>query len=229
MIRINVIASSSKGNAITVSDGSSTLLLDAGLSYKKLSRSVKLSEVEAVLITHEHADHSKGVPELIRRGVDVMMSYGTAQAVMPECDWPYMNIVSHLKQTETEGWIILPFNVKHDAAEPLGFLIQSKTTGEKLVYIVDSAYVAYDFTGVTHWLVEANYHEAGLEASELHPAVIRRIRSSHMSLENLQKFFAGCDLSTAKEIHLLHLSDNHSDEELFVQEIQRQTGVPTYV
>src|SRR5690606_32419623 len=117
MIQINVISSSSKGNAITVSDGSSTLLLDAGLSYKKLSRSVKLSEVEAVLLSHEHMDHAKAVPELIRRGVDVMMSYGTAQAVMPQCDWPYLNIVSHLKQTETEGWIILPFDVKHDAAE----------------------------------------------------------------------------------------------------------------
>src|SRR5690625_5283577 len=122
MMKINVIASSSKGNAITVSDGSSMLLLDAGIAYSRLSKAVGLTGVEAVLISHEHMDHSRAVTRLVRRGVPVMMSKGTAGKLYIEHHmyWP----VGHLKQVETDNWHILPFDVNHDAAEPLGFLVE---------------------------------------------------------------------------------------------------------
>lgn len=224
MITINKISSSSKGNAVLVSDGISKILLDAGISYQKLSRSVKMSEVEAVLITHSHMDHYQAAPELIRRGADVYMSRGTAE----EKKAPPCLLAKSLCQIETDNWYILPFDVEHDSAEPLGFLCQSKNTGEKLVYIVDSAYVAYDFSGVTHWLIECNYCEDILENGEYNEWLKSRVRKSHFSIANLKTFLSTSDLSKTKEIHLLHLSDSNSDEKRFVDEIEKLTGVPTY-
>lgn len=228
MIQIDVISSSSKGNAIRVSDGKSSILLDAGISYNKLARRVKLSDVEAVLITHEHQDHCKAVPELVRRGMNVSMSRGTIDALKVD---PNMNgwKLTHLEPVDTRNWKILPFDVQHDAAEPLGFLCQSKNTGEKLVYIVDSQIVDYSFKGVTHWILEANYDEDLLAEGDYKPWLKDRVRRSHFSLQNLKDFLATSDLSKTKEIHLVHLSDSNSDAKAFEQEIQQLTGCPVYI
>lgn len=225
MIQINVLASSSKGNSILVDDGYSKILLDAGLPYSKLARQVKISKVEAVLITHEHADHSKAVPELLRRGVDVHMSSGTAEAIQSP---PFLP-ARHLVQIETEHWKILPFDVVHDVAEPLGYLFESRETGEKGVYIVDSAFVNYSFRGITHWVLECNHDEDLLEQGDYKPWLKDRVRRSHFSLQNLKDFLSTSDLSATKEIHLVHLSDSNSDELAFEQEIQKLTGCPVYI
>jgi phosphoribosyl 1,2-cyclic phosphodiesterase len=124
---------------------------------------------------------------------------------------------------------IIPFNVKHDCNQPFGFLVKSLITGKKLVYIVDSGVIWFDFKGVTHWLVEANHYEKGLENSDLEEVVKKRIAENHMSFERLSEFLSDSDLSNTEEIHLLHLSNGNSNEQKFVLELQRQTGVPVYV
>lgn len=223
-LNVHIIASSSAGNAIVIDDGVSTLLLDAGLTYNKLSKHVKLSEVEAVLITHEHQDHCKAVPEISRRGMDIYMSHGTAQK-MPSV---YHKQAISLIQVETDNWYILPFEVEHDAAEPLGFLCESKNSGAKAVYIVDSSYIDYDFTGITHWIIEANYDEEILANGDHKEWLKDRIRRSHFSLDGLKRFLGSSDLSKTEAIYLVHLSDSNSDEKRFIQEVEALTGVPVY-
>lgn len=223
---VNIIASSSKGNCIVISDGVSKLLLDAGLSYPKLARHVKLSEIEAVLITHEHQDHSKASVEMVRRGMDVYMSYGSFSAIKGQqigC-----KLVESLDQFETENWYILPFEVEHDAAEPLGFMVESKNSGAKAVYIVDSSFIDYDFSGITHWIIEANYDEQILTDGDHEEWLKDRIRKTHFSLDGLKRFLGSSDLSKTEEIYLVHLSDSNSHEKNFIQEIEALTGVPVY-
>ncbi len=223
---VHIHASSSKGNAITVSDGVSTILLDAGLSYNQLARKVNMNDVEAVLITHEHADHSKAVPELMRRGIDVYISKGTFEAINP--DSPTAILCRHGIQRETANWYVLPFDLDHDAKEPLGFLLQSKNSGKKCLYIVDSAIVEYDFTGVNTFIIEANYAEDIIANGDQKEWLKNRIRTSHFSLQNLKDFLGSSDLSQTEEIFLVHLSDSNSNEERFRREIMELTGVPVF-
>lgn len=228
-MKINHIASGSSGNAILVGDGETQLLLDAGISYKKIARHVKPTSLAGVLVSHAHGDHSKAVTELFRRGVKTFMSHGTAETL--ELDYfPSIHsmIVKHENQFESGSWIILPFDVVHDSAEPLGFLIQSKVTGNKAVYIVDSGYVGYNFKSVTHWLIECNYSEPLLEDGPYEDYLKERVRKNHFSLEDLQTFLEDSDLSKTEEIHLLHLSTANAHEEQFRSEIQKQTGMPVY-
>lgn len=218
------ISSGSHGNAVVLDDGVSKILLDAGIPYSKLSKHVRLSEIEAVLISHEHSDHCKALNTILIRGADVIASRGT-------CDEIGVKIARHVyggKLIDLSNWKIMPFDVIHDAAEPLGFIVQSKNSKKKAVYIVDSAVVEYEFSGITHWLIEANYDEDLIEQSDMHPLVKKRIKGNHMSFQDALYFFSTSDLSTAEEIHLLHLSNAHSDETAFVKQLEKQTGIPVY-
>jgi len=227
-LNVHIIASSSKGNCVVINDGTSSLLLDAGLRYNKIRRSTDMGEVEAALITHHHLDHCLAVPELVRRGVPVYMSWGEWREMRMDAPVRGMYFVRSEIRFETENWIVVPFQVDHDTPESVGYLIESKATGAKIVYSVDMPAINYDFTGVTHWLLEANYAGDILDYSGYKETLKDRVRRSHMSIENLIAFLKSSDLSKTKEIWLLHLSDQNSNETQFIKQLQEATGVPVY-
>lgn len=82
-MRFQAIASSSHGNAYLVEDGQTRILLECGLAYRTLQKKLgfSLAELDAVLLTHEHKDHSRCAGELARSGHTVYMSAGTALAL----------------------------------------------------------------------------------------------------------------------------------------------------
>nr|BDD48404.1 MBL fold metallo-hydrolase [Balneolaceae bacterium] len=181
-----------------------------------------------MLVTHEHGDHSKAMPELMRRGVPLYASQGTWEAMGLQPDYYSGHVVRDEQQLQIGSWVVVPFHVKHDAAEPMGFLFQSVKTRKKGVYIVDSSMVNYNFKDVSHWLIEANYSEDIIENSDYEEWLKNRIRKNHFSLENLLRFFGDSQMDQAEEIWLLHLSDANSDEKQFIDEVQKKTGVPVY-
>lgn len=223
---IKVLASSSRANAYRISDGKTALLLEAGLPYKELQRALnfKTTELTAVLITHEHKDHSRAVADLAKAGIDCYMSAGTREALglsghrIHEL-WPRV-------QTQIGTWTVLPFETQHDAAEPLGYLLASGQ--EKLLFATDTYYIRYKFNELTHIMVECNYAadilQENVEAERIPAALKQRLLQSHFSLANVKEFLRANDLSKVEEIHLLHLSDGNSDEARFKREIQELTG-----
>ncbi|HKK44769.1 MAG TPA: MBL fold metallo-hydrolase [Balneolaceae bacterium] len=228
-MNITKLSTGSKGNAILIGDGRSQLLLDAGLPFRKLAQRIIFSQVAGILITHEHMDHARAVRELLRRSYPVFMSKGTWQALSGMDTLPVSPVfVQHMRAFELASWRIMPFEINHDVAEPLGYLLESKATGERAVYIVDSAFVNFKFDNITHWIIEANYDEENMARSADHEALKHRIERSHMSFEEVQIFFRTSNLSRTKEIHLIHLSDRNSNEPKFVRMLQEQTGVPVY-
>jgi phosphoribosyl 1,2-cyclic phosphodiesterase len=157
-------------------------------------------------------------------------SAGTKKALLEKgMEVTEMGVMMHGSQIEEGSFYIKAFDVIHDAKEPLGFMFQSKVDNEKGVYIADSNYVQYYFNGITHFVIECNYAEDLLEMGDDPHFLKERIRRSHFSFEKLQDFFLETDMSDAKEIHLIHLSGRNSHANRFVDEIQKQTGVPTYV
>lgn len=227
---IKIIASSSKGNAIVLSDGKTKVMLDAGLTFKKLQnclfeRDMSFTEINAVLVTHEHADHCVAVPELLRRGMDVYMSAGTKSKTG---NFNLATVVKGGKQFQVGSLLVMPFDVVHDANEPLGFLIESLHTNKKAVYIVDTCEIPYTFSGITHWIIECNHSQDILRNSNVPDFLKKRIINSHLSFENLEAFLKEEDMTGCESIHLIHLSDSNSHEKDFVDGIQRATGVPVY-
>nr|WP_145404269.1 MBL fold metallo-hydrolase [Paenibacillus xylanexedens] len=232
MIEITSLGSSSAGNAYRITDGKTPLLLDAGLRYKEIQRGLafQVSSLAGCLVTHEHGDHSAAIKDLIKAGVNIYTSAGTADAL--RLDSHREHRVSALEPFTIGTWSILPFDVQHDAAEPLGFLL-ANTSGDKLLFATDTYYIKHRFTGLTHIMVECNYSIQILNqniAAGRVPAVMKhRLLRSHFSLENVKDFIRANDMRKVQEIHLLHLSDNNSDEALFKREIMALTGKQVYV
>ena len=230
MIELQTLASGSTGNAYLLSNGASALLLEAGISIKLLRQrsGFRLSGLDGALVSHEHQDHAAAVPELMQMGVDVYLSRGTADAL--GTSGHRLHTVRALERFQIGSWTVLPFDTVHDAEEPLGFLLTDGT--HKILYATDTRYLLNRFRGVTHWLIECNHSQKLLRESvnegHVHPSLAHRVRWNHMSLETLQRMLGANDLSRAEAIHLLHLSDDNSDEDGFVRAIQEQTGIPTY-
>ncbi|APC46464.1 metallohydrolase [Aeribacillus phage AP45] len=227
MIEINTLATGSKGNAYHVTDGHTSLLLEAGIPFKDIRRKLNFqtSNIAACLISHEHKDHCKGLNDVLKAGIDCYMSAGTAEAIGVKHH--RIKTVEAKKQFQLGTWTILPFDVQHDVSEPYGFLLMNQQ-GEKLLFATDTYYIKYKFKGLTHIMVECNYSLKILNeniATGRVPKVMRkRLLRSHFSLENVKDFLKANDLSRVQEIWLLHLSDNNSDEEFFKREIQELTG-----
>lgn len=230
-MNINVIASGSSGNAYIIYDGVTSLLLDCGISYKRIQQGsgFRMSNISGCLITHEHQDHSKAAHELIKRGTDIYSSQGTIAAC--KLYGHRVHVIKELKRFEIASYNILPFDVEHDAADPLGFLISSTVTDETLLYFTDTYYLKYKFSGVTHIMAEANYSIGILQENIDNGSMgVRKARllESHMSIEHLIDMLKANDLTRLQQIYLIHMSNDNSNEKEFKEAIQRVTGAEVY-
>ena len=230
---IKVLASGSAGNCYWISDGVTPLLLECGIPIKQIRQGLNfgLSDVTACLLTHEHGDHSKAIKDVLRAGIDIYTSPGTIDALGLENH--RLRPVRDKQSFVVGTWVVRAFETQHDAKEPLGFLLHSKATSERLVFATDTYYVRYKFPGLTHIMIECNYAadilQANVDAGLVHPAMRRRLLTSHFSLENVKEFLKANDLSKVQEIHLLHLSDGNSDADRFKREIMAVCGKPVYI
>lgn len=218
-MRFRSLASSSHGNAYTVDDGETRILIECGIPYKNLQKlsGFSLSEFKACLVSHEHNDHAKSVQNLIERGIDVYMSFGTAEALEVE----HAQIIEAMEQFRVGSLDIVPFSVFHDAKEPLGFLIKSREDGDILAFATDTVNLRYKFPGLNLLAIEANFDRTVLEKSEKLPEKTKdRITKTHMEIDVLCDYLRSLDLSKCREIHLLHLSDAMSREREFILKVK---------
>ena len=220
-MKFESLASSSAGNAYIVSDRDTRILVECGVTHKKLQKlaGFSLSEFKACLVSHEHKDHAKCALDLIARGMDVYMSAGTAAAL--ETDGA--QLIEHLEQFNVGSLDVVPFTTFHDAAEPLGFLIKSRVDGDVLAFATDTVNLRYKFPGLNILAIEANYDKHVLDRCEKLPDKVRhRITNSHMEIDTLCDYLRTLDLSACREIHLLHLSDSTSREAEFIAKVERE-------
>ena len=230
---IRVLASGSAGNCYCVSDGSTSLLLECGISVKQIRRGLGfgLTNVAACLVSHEHQDHAKAVADVLRAGVEVYTSPGTIKAL--DLEHHRLRPVRAKETFKVGTWTVRAFETQHDAQEPLGFLLHSRASNERLLYATDTYYIRYKFPGLTHIMVECNYAKdilyRNVENGSVPGVLKNRLLTSHFSLENVKEFLKANDLSKVQEIHLLHLSDGNSDAERFKREIMAVCGKPVYI
>ena len=238
MIHVTPIASGSSGNCYLIDDEETKILIEAGIPVKRIQQGCgwMLSDVAGVLISHEHGDHASHAQDLTKYGIDVYASAGTIEATQ-KTRYPISGPLAHpikaMRKLLIRTFEILPFDVQHDAAEPLGFLIRSTKSGEKLLFFTDTYYIRYRFDGISIIMAECNYSmdqlRGNVEDGTTPAFRIQRLAKSHMSLEALEDMPQANDLSKLRQIYLLHLSDDNADEERMKREIQELTGVEVYV
>lgn len=231
-MRVEILASSSAGNAYTVSSGEHRLLLDAGIPFQDLRRKLayRVAGLDACLLTHEHGDHSRSVPQLMAAGVNVYASAGTWAELGIKPSFR-ARVVRDQRREPIGHWTVLPLQAVHDAVEPLSFLIGAPTG--KCLYLTDTAYCPFRFSGLSHVLIEANFSEQllqeNVESGGLNPAQAARTRRNHMSIERAVDLLKTNDMSQVVEIHLLHLSNGNSDAIAFRDAVRAATGRPVFI
>jgi len=170
-------------------------------------------------------DHCKAVDDILNIGMNVYCSSGTAEALNLQNQ--NLNIIKSKELFKVGSFDVLPFDTKHDCNEPLGFLIKSNVTGEKLLFATDTYLIKYKFPGVNYFMLECNYDietlNKNIASGSIPKALKNRILKSHLSLENLIDYLKKIDLSRAEKIYLIHISSGNLNLKKAVEEIQQLT------
>lgn len=217
-LEINVIATGSTGNCYRVSDGTTAILIECGIKYADIIRGLnyKITEIETVLVSHHHNDHALCAAELAKCGFDLIMPSETAYNLCLN-NAPNVYTPAAGKQCLVGTLAVVPFELTHFNSDGTdcpcyGYLIGSITTGEKLLFATDTAYIKNRFKGLTHAMIEVNYMESIIDEENIEEVERRRIKS-HMSLETAIEFLKSADGAKLKELYAIHTSKTRCDKE----------------
>lgn len=227
-MKLKVIGTGSQGNAYILENENEALLIECGVKVDKIKKALNfnISKVVGCIVTHEHQDHCKAIHEILNLGINTWSGTKTWMQILPK-NSNRVKMISHTETVQIGGFKVMAFNVKHDAAEPLGFLIQHPECG-KTLFLTDTYYCKYTFPGLNNIIIEANYSKEIIDRKfgpDSDKEFLRnRILKSHFSLANCKEMLAANDLSAVNNIVLIHLSDSNSDEKQFVKEVYELTG-----
>jgi phosphoribosyl 1,2-cyclic phosphodiesterase len=228
LMRFSSLGSGSEGNALLVEaiDGTTTtrVLLDCGFSLKETEKrmarlSLAVSDLDAILITHEHADHIGGGLTLARRtGIPIFMSWGTAQAVGAQSDDVDLQLCQSGQMLELGDLQILPYTVPHDAREPLQFTFSngSRRLGVLTDIGTGTAHVTEVLSACDALILECN-HDRQMLAQSQYPASLKaRIGGDHGHLANdaAAAILASLDRSRLQQLVAAHLSQQNNSADL---------------
>jgi phosphoribosyl 1,2-cyclic phosphodiesterase len=221
-MKIKTIASSSSGCCYVIESNGEKLLIECGVSLKKIREALDFdfSNVVGCLISHEHADHCKSSRDMsIKTSIPVYGCFGSQQGLYGKAEH---NVVFNCGVE----FKVKPIKLAHDV-ECFGYVIRT-ANNDILLYATDTNEVPYKVEGLTHLMIEANHSLELLIESDAHPSVIARAADNHFSINQAVEL-AVRHRDTLKEVHLLHLSDKHSDEEKFKQMMSEALDIPVYI
>lgn len=237
---VAILSSGSCGNSTLVMSGGSGILIDAGISCRELERRMSLfgaepTQVDAVVLTHEHTDHVRGAKRFgDEYGVPVYGTRGTlALTPLDGVD----TVTFHPGKTFTIGSLRLkPFKVRHLAAEPVAFSI---SVGSRKASIASdlgciTASVVDEMRDSDLLMIEANYDEKMLREGSYPDFLKRAIRGDHGHLSNddAGRLSAKSAASSTNKIVLVHLSKENNTPERAretVEQSLRQSKLQTDV
>ena len=226
-MKVTVLGSGSSGNAILVESQQVRLLVDAGFSGRDLERRLAAVEVpaeslDALLITHDHSDHTRGMGILARRwSIPLYITETTRSACRK-----LLTGTEEVRQYQSDEAVMLgdllvnPFLTVHDAVDPVAITVTELSTGDKMGIATDlgrpTVTVRHALQNCDLLILEANHDEIMLRESPYPWSVKARIAGSHGHLSNraagelageLVHDHLGC-------VVLAHLSENSNDPAL---------------
>jgi len=226
------LASGSKGNCIYLGTDETKILIDAGLSARAISERlaqihVSLDDIDAILITHEHTDHVKGLQQLAcRKQIPVFANSDTAKAIyglLGEC--PRFKIFSTGETFEFGGLEIHPFSIQHDTLDPVAFTI--KIDQLKLGFCTDLGFVTTlvksALKDCDYLYLEANHQPSMVHASARPMIYKQRVlsRQGHLSNEECAQLLREVFHEELKHVHLAHLSSECNSPQLAIDIVSK--------
>lgn len=223
---IKVLGSSSKGNCYLLDSGSEVLVIEAGVKFTAVKKALgyDLRKVVGCLVSHQHTDHAKYIKDIVESGIstlalkDVWEAKGIRDTKAIE--------LSFCALYQFGGFKVRAFPAFHDVP-CAGYYIEHPECG-RILFLTDSTHCENIFPGMTHVMIECNYSVkyllGAMDNRKTDRAQAHRVLESHMSLDGCKSFLLSQDLSKVETIILLHLSDSHSNEKEFIEEIGAATG-----
>lgn len=240
---MTVLASGSKGNCTLLSSSSTRLLIDAGLSCREILRRLALSgedacRLDAVLITHEHADHVAGLRVLARKlKIPVYITAATyheyqrfvrdgagRRVELDRCE-----LFSSGSAFQVGDITVTPFTIPHDAVDPVGFTFCSD--GLKIGHCTDLGYlpasVRNHLRGCHILMIESNHDLELLRGGPYPWSVKQRVMSrvGHLSNDALADFLTTDYDGGAEFLILAHLSEQNNHPEIARMTAERALGI----
>lgn len=226
MNKLITLFSSSSGNCTLISDGDANILVDAGVSSNRIITSLNdigldICEIDAILVTHEHTDHIKGIGVLSRNyNIPVYANSKTMSALISQVGDLYdrnIKIISTDKPFEIRGALVKAFDIPHDAAHPFGYRIQ--TDFGCLAVATDTGHITKsmlcNMSKCDAVLIEAN-HDVDMLKNGKYPYLLKkRILSDNGHLSNNNAAWLATQLAIwgTKKIILGHLSEHNNTEQ----------------
>jgi len=234
-VRFAHLASGSRGNALVVSHGETHVLVDCGLSLRRTTRRLAALGLDpealaAILVTHEHGDHAKGVRRLAEAyAIPVLASAGTARAAALEdllADEPL-----HAERPFALGDLeIHPYTVPHDAREPLQFVFSDGR--HRLGVLTDcghpTPHVRAALDGCHALVLECNHDPEALARGAYPPPVKARVGGAwgHLSNPQAADLLASLDTGALRHVVAAHLSERHNTPRWARQALATPLGCP---
>ncbi len=226
MVKLKVLKSGSSGNSIFVQVNNTKILVDAGVSGKAIEKElngidVEPAEICAILVSHEHRDHVKGVGILSRR-YDIPV-YAT------ERTWPKLvDFIGEIKHNndkeihksgfEINDIFVSPFPLSHDAVDPVGFNLNIKNI--KISIATDCGVfssVMKDRLKDSNCLILESNHDPNMLKNGSYPSFLKkRVRGvkGHLSNDDLAEQLGEITSTKTNNIILAHLSEENNNPKL---------------
>lgn len=226
-LRFSVLSSGSTGNAFYIETDKQKLLVDAGMSGKQLEglfEQIKVdpSELNGILVTHEHSDHIKGIGVMARRyKLPIYANEKTWQAMeglVGTIDTAQKFVFEAGSVKSFGNLDVESFGVSHDAAEPMFYVFHHE--GQKVSLVTDLGYVSDRIKGTIKgsdiFIFESNHDTEMLRMGHYPWNIKRRILSDvgHVSNEDAGLALADVIGDKTKRIYLAHLSQDNNMKDL---------------
>jgi len=237
-MHFTTLASGSSGNAILVGEDNRHLLVDCGISGRSLLHNLSRlnisdSEIEGIVVTHEHVDHIRGVGVLARKlKIPIYATTGLWQVMMP-----LLGKLEEKQRVEVQesfscaGLDVLLYPTSHDSRESFGLKVSRPTRKDRRNLTVGIATDSGMITEAMHrhlkgcdaFVVEANYDDHMLKFGSYPAYLKKRIRGQYGHLENKQVAEGLLEWMTenTQRIVLAHLSEENNTPEIALSAVMR--------
>jgi phosphoribosyl 1,2-cyclic phosphodiesterase len=231
------IASGSSGNCIYAGTESHHILIDAGISKKRIEQGLhgiglKAEELEGILITHEHSDHVQGLGVMARKyGIPMYATAGTIDAIrkadkIGKVDWELFRPIEKDSEFQIGDITVHPIRISHDAADPVAYILKNQK--QSMGVITDLGkyddYIIDNLQNLDVLLLEANHDVNMLQVGVYPYPLKRRIlgERGHLSNELSGQLLGAVLHDNLKRVILGHLSKENNYPRLAYETVRAE-------